>query len=167
MRWERLFSELEAQAGDVERLDRDALVDELRDGDWAETSWVDLLGGHVVLEVMGLGRLDGQVVLANERIVQLRTESVDHVINASAVVCVVSSERRAASNSAVVAALGWGHIYRTLRDLGSGVRLCKVDGATFAGSVDVVGRDFVRIRDTAARDHVVPFDAVAVVSGRT
>ncbi|MDX6278092.1 MAG: hypothetical protein QOJ72_2220, partial [Nocardioidaceae bacterium] len=41
MRWERLFAELEAQAGDVELQDRDALVEELADGDWAATSWRD------------------------------------------------------------------------------------------------------------------------------
>lgn len=65
MRWERLFAELEAQVGDVEMQDRDALVDELADGAWAETSWRDLLGGHVVLDVLGHGRIEGEVVLVN------------------------------------------------------------------------------------------------------
>jgi hypothetical protein len=41
MRWERLFHELEAQAGDLEMQERDALVDELRDGEWRRRH-----GGH-------------------------------------------------------------------------------------------------------------------------
>jgi hypothetical protein len=35
------------------------------------------------------------------------------------------------------------------------------------GSIGVVGGDFVRLRDEAGRDQVLPFGVVAVVSGRT
>ena len=49
MRWERLLEDLEARAGDLELEERDALVDELRDGDWGRTSWRQLLGGRVVV----------------------------------------------------------------------------------------------------------------------
>ena len=59
MRWERLFEDLEARAADLELDERDALVDELRDGDWAQTSWRQLLGGHVVLAVRGADRVEG------------------------------------------------------------------------------------------------------------
>jgi hypothetical protein len=165
MRWERLFAELEAQAGDVELQDRDALVEELADGDWAATSWRDILGGRVVLDVQGHGRLDGDVVLANERFVQLRGERADHVVNAAAVLAVVSSQRRAPEESRVSAALGWGHVFRALRE--DSVRVRRIDGGTVDGEVEVVGSDFVRLRDEAGHRQVVPFSAIGVVSGRT
>jgi PAS domain-containing protein len=165
MRWERLFAELEAQVGDVEMQDRDALVAELADGNWAATAWRDLLGGQVVLDVQGHGRLEGEVVLVNQRLVQLRGERIDHVVNADAVLAVLSAERRAAGESQVSEKLGWGHVFRALReDL---VRVRRTDGSTVDGQVGVVGRDFVRMRDEAGRDQVLPFGVVAVVSGRT
>lgn len=167
MRWERLFNELEAQSGDLEMQQRDALVDELRDGEWAETSWRSLLGGSVVVDVHGIGRITGECVLINEHVLQLRSERTEHVISSSAVVAVISSERRADPASTVSAALGWGHILRALRDAGEPVRLHAIDGSTFDGTVDVVGADFVRIREESGRHQTVTLAAVAVVSGRT
>lgn len=166
MRWERLFAELEAQSEDLELQERDALVDELRDGDWAETSWWSLLGGRVVVDVLGHGNLDGHVVLANERLTQIRGEGLDHVVNNAAVLAVVSYERRAEEVSAVTGALGWGHVFRTLRDVGESVRIRRVDGSTIDGVVVVVGRDFVRIRAESGRAQSIPFASIAVVSGR-
>ena len=85
MRWDRLFADLEGQAADLELEDRDALVSELREGEWAETSWRDLAGGHVVLEVVGLGRVEGEARLVNEAVVHLASERVEHVVASSAV----------------------------------------------------------------------------------
>lgn len=167
MRWERLFAELEGQAGDFELQERDALVDELRDGDWAETSWRGLLGGRVVLEVLGLGRLEGQVVLANNAFVQVRGDRADHVVNSAAVLALVATERRADAASTVAAALGWGHVFRALRDAGDTVRVRRIDGSTVEGTVLVVGKDFVRLCDQSERERSLPFAAIAVVSGPT
>ena len=167
MRWERLFEDLEARAADLELDERDALVDELRDGDWAQTSWRQLLGGHVVLAVRGADRVEGNVALVNDRLVHLRGDAMDHVVNASAVMAVHSSERRADAVTAVGAALGWSHVFRALREAGEEVRVRLVDGAVRDGSVVVAGRDFVRLRAGSGRDQMVPFDAISVVSGRT
>ena len=166
MRWDRLFTELEARSADLVLDERDALVDELRDGDWAATSWWTLLGGQVVLDVLGHGHVGGQVVLANERLVQLRGERVDHVLSNAAVLAVVSSERRADEISTVAAALGWGHVFRALRDAGAEVRIGRVDGSTVEGTIVVVGRDFLRVRGETGRDHLLTFTSLAVVSGR-
>ncbi|MBC7630621.1 hypothetical protein [Aeromicrobium sp.] len=172
MRWERLFTDLEAQADDVELAERDDLIDELRDGEWAATSWRAMLGGHVALDVRGAGRVDGETVLVNEHVVQLRGGHVDHVISSRAVLSIISSESRGEVPTAVTAALGWGHVLRALRDEGEAVRLCLVDGSTKEGMVTAVGTDFVRvaaqshIAETGA-GHLVPFEALAMASGRS
>jgi len=167
VRWDRLFDELEAQADDIGRDERDALVDELRDGDWAETSWRHLAGGAVVLEVQGAGRVAGTVTLVNERLVQLVGERVDHVIATSAVLTLQSAERRADETGRVEAALGWGHVFRALRDAGEEISVRLVDGSSREGTVDVVGGDFVRVTTPSGRSQVVVWTAIAMVSGRT
>lgn len=167
MRWERLFNEIEAQSGDLEMQERDALVEELRDGEWADTSWRSLMGGDVVLDVVGLGRLEGSAVLVNKQIIQLRGERVEHVVSADAVAAVISAERRSDQPSVVSAALGWGHVFRALRAEGQPVRVRTVTGSTIDGTIDVVGADFVRVHEDSGHDQSVPFAALAMVSGRT
>lgn len=164
MRWERLFADLEGQADDLELDDRDVLVDELRDGEWAETSWRDLVGGHAVLEVVGLGRVEGDVQLVNERIVHLAGARVDHVVACSAVLTVVSAERRATPGSLVSGRLGWGHVLRAARDDADPLRVTRIDSTTVDGRVDVVGRDFVQLTTEGGQSRVVPFTAIVAVT---
>lgn len=167
MRWERLFEDLEARAVDLELDERDALVDELRDGDWAQTSWRQLLGGHVVLVVRGADRVEGDVTLVNDRLVHLRGDAMDHVVNASAVLAVQSTQRRADPTTTIGDAMRWSHVFRALREAGEEVRVRLVDGSARDGTVVVAGRDFVRLRAVSGLDQAVPFEAIAVVSGRT
>ena len=164
MRWDRLFADLEGQAADLELEERDALVNELRDGEWAETSWRDLAGGHVVLEVDGLGRVEGEARLVNETVVHLASERVEHVVAASAVLEVVASERRASAPTTVTSRLGWGHVLRAARDDGDRARLTRTDGVSVDGTVDVVGRDFVTVTSGTGRDRRIPFAAIAALT---
>src|SRR5690606_29306408 len=101
MRWERLFTELEAGLADLEAEERDSFAADLRDGDWAGTSWRELLGGSVVLDVRGVGRVEGEALMVNDQLVQLGSPSVDHVVNVRAVLSVLSSQRRADERSLV------------------------------------------------------------------
>jgi hypothetical protein len=167
VRWERLFAELEAQGEDLEREERDVLAEELREGYWARTSWRDLLGGQVSLEVRGAGRVEGVVVLVNEDLLQLSASSADHVVATTAVTTVHSSERRGDAPSHVEAAWGWVPVLRALRDSGEEVRVRLVDGGVRDGTIDVVGRDFVRLRSAAGLEQVVPVAGIAVVSARS
>lgn len=167
VRWDRLFDELEAQVADRELEERDALADELRDGDWAQTTWRQLLGGRVSLQVLGVGRVEGIVALANATLVHLRGDLADQIVSAAAVTTVHASERRADDPTEVGAVLGWGHVLRALRDTGDLVRVRLTDGTSWDGVVDVVGRDFVRLRVESGRSHVIPWSVLAVVSGRT
>jgi hypothetical protein len=166
VRWDRLFDDLEAQASDIERDERDALVDELRDGEWAETSWRELLGGSVALDVLGCGRVEGQARLVNDRLVQVTAERADHVIAAGAVLVVHSAQRRADGLGRVEAAVGWGHVFRALRDAGEEVTVRLVDGSSREGTPELVGRDFVRLASPSGRRQDVLWTAVAMVSGR-
>ena len=163
MRWDRLFADLEGQAADLELEERDALVDELRDGAWAETSWHDLLGGHVVLEVAGLGRVEGEARLVNESVVHLVSDRAEHVVAGPAVLEVVASERRAVPPTPVTSRLGWRHVLRAAREDGDRTRITFTDGTTVDGVVDVVGRDFVSVR-SGGRTRTVPFTAIAALT---
>lgn len=167
VRWDRLFDDLEGQADELEREERDALVEELRDGTWAETRWRQLLGGRVALEVLGGVRVEGEVTLVNERLLQISGERTDHVVSADAVLVVHASERRADEPGRVAASLGWGHVFRALRGTGESVLVRLVDGSSREGLVAAVGRDFVRLSTPAGRSQDVVWAAIAMVSGRT
>jgi hypothetical protein len=164
VRWNRLFADLEGQAADLELEERDALVNELRDGAWAETSWRDLVGGHVVLDVEGLGRVEGEARLVNEHVLHVVSERTEHVVAASAVLDVVASEHRATAPTTVTSHLGWGHLLRAARDDGDRARLARTDGIVVNGAVEVVGRDFVTIVSGSGRTHTVPFAAIAALT---
>ena len=164
MRWDRLFAELEGQADDLELEERDALVAELRDGEWAETSWRDLLGGYVVMQVAGLGRVEGEAHLVNEQVVHLTSERAEHVVASAAVLEVIAGERRAPTPTAVTSRLGWGHLLRAARDDGDRTLFTRTDGTTVDGTVDVVGRDFVTVTTGAGRTRTVPFVALAALT---
>jgi hypothetical protein len=164
VRWDRLFADLEGQVADLELEERDALVSELRDGEWAETSWRDLAGGHVVLEVTGHGRVEGEARLVNQTVVHLASDRVEHVVSASAVFEIVASERRAPTPTTVTSRLGWGHVLRAARDDGDGIRVTRTDGVSVDGMVDVVGRDFVTMTSATGRTRRVPFAAIAVLT---
>jgi hypothetical protein len=164
VRWDRLFADLEGQAADLEIEERDALVSELREGEWAGTSWHELLGGQVVLEVSGLGRVEGEARLVNERVVHLESERAEHVVATSAVLEVIATERRAAPPTVVTARLGWRHVLRAARDDGDRALITRTDGTTVDGTVDVVGRDFVTMASDTGRARTVPFGAVAALT---
>jgi hypothetical protein len=167
VRWDRLFEDLEGQAGELEREERDALVDELRDGTWAETRWRQLLGGRVALEVRAAGRVEGEVTLANDTLVQISGERTDHVVSAGAVLVVHATERRADDPGRVTASLGWGHVFRAVRDSGDEIVVRLVDGSSREGTVAAVGGDFVRLATPAGRAQDVVWDNIVMVSGRT
>jgi hypothetical protein len=167
VRWDRLFDDLEGQADELEREERDALVDELRDGAWAETRWRQLLGGRVGLELLGGIRVEGEVTLANDRLVQISGDRTDHVVSAGAVLVVHGSERRLDDQGRVAASLGWGHVFRALRDAGEEVVVRLLDGSSREGTVAAVGGDFVRLTTPSGRGQDVVWTAIVMVSGRT
>jgi sRNA-binding regulator protein Hfq len=166
MRWDRLFADLEAEADDIEKAETDGLAIDLRDEIWAATSWRDLLGGHVMLDVTGVGQIGGHVAAVNDCLLRVRSSVVDHLVACSAVTSVLSNGGRSDPPGRIDAALGWPQALRRLRDAGQPVRVVLADGRAFDGQIEVVGADFVRL-GAGDVSRLVTLDAVAVVtSGR-
>ena len=168
MRWERLFGELEGYAEHLRLEERDALVTDLREGEWAERSWIDgLAGGDVEAEiaVSDVGVLAGRVRMANDLVLHLETPSAVHVVAASAVQWVRGVGRGSGlDRESVAARLGWGPVFREAQDDGDQLRLTLAGGAVIEGSVSAVGADFVRIAAAAGRHRDVPTAAVVVAT---
>jgi hypothetical protein len=168
MRWERLFGELEGYAEHLRLEERDAFVAELREGEWAERSWIDTLaGGDVEAEiaVCDVGVLTGRVQMANDFVVHLETASAVHVIAASAIQWVRGDERSSGlDRESVAAKLGWGPLFREAHDERDQLRLTLAGGAVIEGAVSAVGADFVRITLAAGRDRDVPTSAIRLAT---
>lgn len=164
MRWEKLFADLEGAADDDALAERDALVNDLRDGERAETSWQQLTGGQVVLDVVGFGRIEGEVLSGNARLIHLRSQQAHLLVNPACVMAVLSSAQHAGTNSVVSAKLGWPTMFRLLQRDQDRVQVVRSDANSMSGTVDFVGADFVRIRDEAGKTPMIPFAAIAAVS---
>ena len=168
MRWERLFGELEGYAEHLHLEERDALVTDLREGEWAARSWIDgLAGGDVEAEVAvrDVGVLAGRVRMANDLVLHLETPSAVYVVAASAVQWVRGEGRGSRlDRESVAAKLGWGPVFREAQDDGDQLRLTLAGGDVIEGSVSAVGADFVRITVAAGRHRDVPTTAVVVAT---
>ena len=167
MRWERLFGELEGYAEHLRLEERDALVADLREGEWADRSWIDTLAGDVDAEiwVADVGVLTGRVVLANDQVIHLETNSAVQVIAASAVQWARSGDRSPGlDRESVTARLGWGPVFREAQDDADVVRLTLRGGDVVEGSVSAVGADFVRVRPASGQHRVVPTSAINVAT---
>lgn len=163
MRWDKLFADLESQIGEDALIERDALIDELREGEWASTTWSELCGGWVVLWVAG-ARVEGEVVSHNDQVLHLRGPGSDFVVSPGAVQEIVSTTRRADKVSAVTSRLGWSHLLRACRRDRDRIQIRRADGQLRAGTVDRVGKDFVALTDEAGHAVVIPFAAIAMLS---
>ena len=168
MRWERLFGELEGYAEHLRLEERDALVVDLREGEWAELTWLDLLAGGDVeaeLSVRDVGVLNGRVRMANDQVVHLETASAMHVIAAAAIQWVRGRGHSAGRDRTSVAArLGWGPVFREAQDEGDAVRLTVVGGVLVEGTVVGVGGDFVRVLQASGRHRDVPTSAICTAT---
>lgn len=155
MRWDRLFSELEQSLADEARLEHEALADELRDEQWAATSWSAMLGGRVELELCGGARVHGPVELIGRDVVATDTT----IVFRDAVVAVRNGQR---AGSPRVSRLGWASAVRALADEeGPHLHVVRRDGSIVAGLLHVLGEDFLQLGEV-----MVPTKAVSCVSRR-
>lgn len=164
MRWEKLFADLEGMSDDDALADRDALVNDLRDGERAETTWQQLTGGQVMMEIIGFGRIEGEVLSGNALLIHLRTQQAHLLVNPAGVMAVLSSTQRARAHTAMSAKLGWPTMFRLLQRDQDRVQVVRTDASSMSGTVEFVGADFVRIHDEAGNIPMIPFEAIAAVS---
>lgn len=164
MRWEKLFADLEGIVDDEALTERDALITELRDGERAATSWQQLVGGAVCLEVAGIGRIDGTVQSGNDCVIAMLTDRAHILVNPVAVMAVLGAAQRAAQPTMVSSKLGWPYVFRLLQRDQDRVQLYRTDSTSRTGKVVFVGADFVQIRDDADNAPMIPYAAIAVVS---
>jgi hypothetical protein len=164
MRWERLFGELEGYAEHLRLEERDELVTDLREGEWAERSWIDThAGGDVDAEiaVRDVGVLAGRVRMANDVVIHLETTTAVQVIAGSAVHWVRADGRSPGlDRESVAARLGWGPVFREALDETDIVRLTLTGGLAVEGVVAAVGADFVRVTIGPERHRDVPTSAI-------
>jgi len=169
MRWERLFGELEGHAEQAHVEERDALVADLREGEWAKRSWLDGLQAAegVELDVRDVGVVTGSVQVANSVLVHVVGPAADYVIATDAVRWARGGTRsRGVSSESVVARLGWGHILRELQAEAEPVRMTLVDALAVEGRVAVVGHDFVRLTTASGQDRDIPVQSLRAITLR-
>jgi len=164
MRWQKLFADLEGIAEDEALAERDALVHDLRDGERATMTWQQLAGGQVSFEVAGAGRVDGLVQSGNDQVIHVLSDHAHVLVHPDAVMAVLSASQRAAKTSVVSSRLGWSYVFRLLQRDQDPVRVHRRDASVRAGTVVLVGADFVQIRDEAANVLMIPYAAIATVS---
>lgn len=167
MRWERLFDELEGHAEHARVEERDALVADLREGEWAARSWIDGIQDSpaVELEVADVGVLSGRVRLANAVLIHLEGAAADHVVATRAVRWARGATRGpGVEPDSVAARLGWGHVLREMQADSDLVRLTAVGGLVIEGRIRVVGRDFVRIMSVSGTDRDIPTVGIRVAT---
>lgn len=166
MRWERLFGELEGHAEHARVEERDALVADLRQGEWAERSWIDGLPTAVVeLDVIDVGVIAGRVRFANATVIHVEGTARDHLVATDAVRWARGATRgRPLAPDSVSARLGWGRVFRELQEDADEVRLALVGAVVVEGRVAVVGRDFVRLTVASGQERDIPMRSVRAVT---
>ncbi len=162
MRWERLFADLEAASLDEAALERDALAEELVDEEWSTLTGHELLWGEVSIEVMGAGRVTGEVVEALADLVMVDTGHSEVAVARAAVVGWRGGSGRAPAPTPVTARLGWAQLLRSVRDESGEAQVVRVDGSHVTGRVSAVARDAVQV-EAAGGLTWVPLRAVATL----
>lgn len=190
MRWERLFDDLEAQAAELERAERAAVVEGRARSEFAAVGLGERLGpsvgGAVRLTLIGGHSIAASLRHVGPDWLQLDDGSGrEWLVNLAAVATVGGLGRLVAPaepddrvdpgrpRRVVESRLGLRHALRLIARDRSAVRLHLGDGRTVDGTPDRVGRDFLELavhpagearRARAVREVlVVPFSAIAAL----
>jgi hypothetical protein len=174
MRWDRLFSDLEAQIEEAERAERDAELVDRAEREVGRQQLTDRLrastGTPITARISGVGLVRGVVRSAGAgwMLVGERGDS-ETLVALRAVLGVTGLGTRAVipgSEGAVMARLGLAYALRELAREGAEVVVVLTDGTMVAGVLDRVGADFVDVIDESGAATAIPFEALAVVRPR-
>jgi hypothetical protein len=168
-----LFDDLESQAQAAFAQEREA---ELADRERAEYAAVPLaerlmasVGREVVLDVVGVGRVAGELARVARGWLLVRSSGQDWIVPHDALAGVAGASDRATPDIAwpVTARLGLGSALRRLADAGERCVLRRRDGGQHDGVIARVGRDFVELlTGEPRRTLLVPTAALAAVQSR-
>lgn len=159
-RWDRLFAEVESAATEAHADERDALARDLVDQQWAAVGWRDLLGGNVVLDVEGLGQVDGPVRYAGDLVVIDRGGPWLAIVP-EAVLAVSSADGRSAPPPPMRRDRRQFALMLVAEE--APVRMVRRDGRSLIAVVRVAGSDFVQV-ESAGRAVSLPWSAVASIA---
>lgn len=160
MRWERFFEDLSGQADDQEKLERDALANDVREEQWAQTSWADMLVMSRSVHMAGAGEFSGRIDAVGPVMFHLTTATNEHLMHMSGVRALIAgpSHRR----DALPQCRHRPTLRQWMRD-SSPVRVVSFAGDVRSGSIERVGQDFVLVA-SGTRSVVVPIDTISVIS---
>lgn len=182
MRWERLFSDLEAEAAELAGQDREAEIADRTRAEVARSSWIDrvraAVGISVRLRLLGADMVEGTVLQVGADWLLLRAGANDVLVPVHAVVGVEGTPARArvAEPAGKVEAPTWTAAWRVLARDRAPVRVVRAGGSTVHGVPVRVGADFVELdpalgqeqRDAAVGGRVlVPYSAITAAYART
>jgi hypothetical protein len=187
MRWERLFTELEAEAAELDSQDREAEIADRTRAEVARTSWVDRIragiGTSVRLRLLGADLVEGTVLQVGSDWILLRAGANDVLVPVHAVVgAVVGAEGAAAAARVAAPAPGevgaptWTAAWRVLARDRASVRVVRAGGSTVHGVPVRVGADFVELDQTLGQEQrdpagggrvLVPYAAITAAYTRT
>jgi hypothetical protein len=169
-RFRDLVEDLAQQAAGWRLAERDAEVAELSRAEYAEVELSARLRGSVgaplVVDVLGVGPVDGRLHRVGQGWMLLAGETHDWVVATAAVAAVRGLADRVAADHVAPAAdrLGLASVLRGLADEGAEVLLYRFDGHRERVLLGRIGADFAEVRTLdAGRPQVVPLRAVAAV----
>lgn len=166
MRWDELFSEIEAQEADRALIERDAQVDELERGAWSERSWLDIpLGCAVSLTLYGDLRVQGVLAARGRDWLAVNEGSRDAVVATATVIDVSAEQVSDGEADALSARIGWGYVLRQLAAEGSVVSVFRSGGPVVQGHITAVGQDFVQLAGSG-RTITIPWHALVCVKAQ-
>jgi hypothetical protein len=172
VRWDELFSDLEAQAHEIRQREQDL---EIAERTRIELARIDIqarlsaaIGADLGLRVDVLGALDGRLERLTPHWMLLGAGPVHWVVALDAVLGVRGLPVRALTvrRDTVASRLGWGAAWRVLARDRATLHVLRRDGSTLDVVADRVGEDFVEltsIRPGRWQRELVPFDAVVAV----
>ena len=180
--WEQrllaVFDDLEQQAEGLALAERDARVADLSREGYAEldllSRWHGAVGAHVVLSVVGVGRLRGAVVRVGAGWLLADDGTHEWLVRLAAVEEVRGLPDRAvdAARRPATAGLGLGSVLRSVAADAAPVVVHRTGGEALRARVRRVGADFVELEaedrtdPVSARGNgvaVVPWHAIAAV----
>ncbi|HET6817415.1 MAG TPA: hypothetical protein VFH66_09360 [Mycobacteriales bacterium] len=154
MRWTRLFDDLDAQAEAAERAERAAETADLRRLETSRLTLADRLAAagavRLGLTVEGAGLVTGELSRAGADWALLDTAGAECLVSLAAVVAVVGLPATSARPlDEVDRRVGMGTGLRQLSRDRAVVTIVTRGGATFTGTIDRVGADFVDVAEHA------------------